>query len=360
MRINQLLECWCHHCRETLNTQVLSHVFSRLRSWSSFAAMLPLRTVTPHPETRRDGVAVLPHEWCFGAFLAITWLRLALAGGAAVIWSFVFLGCLLGSVFVIRWAAQNPTPWRWRIRLLFYPSAMGITFYSMEHAVPLLGGRKFDTLLLAWDRALIGETPAVAWEQYLVPWLQDVSMAGYIFFFIYLVAGPGYYCIRDVPLFRKCIVGLFVLYGIGFFGYTILPAGGPHRWMTFDTPLHGPWLLDWTLKPVNDGSNCVDVFPSIHFAATFYLLLFDWQNHRSRFWWVLLPCIVLWFSTMYLRFHYFVDLLAGFVVTMIAWWVAKQYGQSAVAARINAEELNAIHGEKRPPRTEAITPAQES
>jgi membrane-associated phospholipid phosphatase len=282
--------------------------------------------------------ALLPHEWIFGAFLASTWLRLALAGGVALEWSFVFLGCLLGSVGVIVWAARNPTPTRWRVRLLFYPAAMGISFYAMEYAVPLLGIPNVDTTLLAWDRTLLGETPAVAWGKYLYPWLEDVSMAGYIFFFYYLVAGPAYYCIRDVPLFRKCIVGLFVMYGIGFLGYTVFPAGGPHRWMTFDTPLQGPWVLSWTLKTVNEGSNCVDVFPSIHFAATLYLLLFDWRHYPRRFWWSLVPCVVLWFSTLYLRFHYFVDLLAGLVVVIAAWLVVVWYERSALARRINEEE----------------------
>ena len=281
---------------------------------------------------------MLPHEWCFGFFLALTGLRLFIRGGMAMAWSFVFLGCLAGSVFVIRRAASNPTPLRWRVRLLFYPAAMGICFYAMEHAVPLLGIPKVDEMLLAWDRALLGETPAVAWEKYLYPWLMDVSMAGYIFFFIYLVAGPAYYCIRDLPLFRKCIVGLFVMYGIGFLGYTVFPAGGPHRWMTFETPLQGPWVLDWTLKPVNDGSNCVDVFPSIHFAATLYLLMFDWRHHRRWFWWALLPCVVMWFATLYLRFHYFVDLLAGLPVTLIAWYTAQWYERSALARRICEEE----------------------
>ena len=322
--------------------------------------MLALRTETPQSETRRDGIAVLPHEWCFGAFLAITWLRLVFAGGAALAWSFVFLGCLVGSVIVIRWAAQNPTPWRWRIRLLYYPSVMGISFYAMEYAIPLMVNHKFDELLLAWDRALVGETPAVAWERFLTPWLQDVSMLGYIFFFYYLIAGPGYYCIRNVPLFRKCIVGLFVMYGIGFLGYTILPAGGPHRWMTFETQLHGPWILDWTLKTVNEGSNCVDVFPSIHFAATFYLLLIDWQHHRRRFWWALLPCVILWFSTMYLRFHYFVDLAAGFVVTMISWWGGQYFWKTALAARLNAEEAATLKPAKVGEPVTVVAPAEKA
>jgi membrane-associated phospholipid phosphatase len=150
-------------------------------------------------------------------------------------------------------------------------------------------------------------------------------MAGYLFFFYYLIAGPGYYCVRDVRLFRKCMVGLFTLYGLAFMSYTVLPAGGPHRWMTFQTPLHGPWLLDWTLKTVNQGSNSVDVFPSVHLAASFYLLLFDWKHWRRRFWLLLLPCLLLWFSTLYLRFHYFVDELAGMAAALAGWWMAEKY-----------------------------------
>jgi membrane-associated phospholipid phosphatase len=212
---------------------------------------------------------------------------------------------------------------------------MGISFYAMEHAVPLLGLPKVDGRLLAWDRALLGETPALAWGPWLRPWLVDVSMAAYLFFFYYLIAGPGRYYLRDLAAFRKCIVGLFVLYGLGFIGYTIFPAGGPHRFMTFNQSLEGSWLLGATLNIVNGGSNGVDAFPSIHFAATLYLLLFDWQHCRRRFWWMLAPCAMLWFSTMYLRFHYFVDLAGGLVVALIGWVAAQWFERnwSATAER---------------------------
>jgi|DewCreStandDraft_2_1066082.scaffolds.fasta_scaffold00009_342 membrane-associated phospholipid phosphatase len=280
--------------------------------------------------------SILPHEWVFGAYLAILAARLTLAGGAAAAWSWVFWTCLAGSVGVIMWARRKPSPLRWRIRLLYYPAAMGISFYAMEPALPLLQP-KTDDLLLAWDRALLGETPAVAWEGWLHPWLVDIAMAGYLFFFYYLIASPGWYALRDLPRFRQCIVGLFTLYGLGFLGYTILPAGGPHRYLEFNRPLEGVWLLPLTLDIVNDGSNCVDVFPSIHFAATLYLLLFDWQHHRRHFWLACLPCVILWFSTLYLRFHYFVDLLAGLGIAVIGWWVARAYAVSKLEAACQAE-----------------------
>ena len=102
--------------------------------------------------------------------------------------------------------------------------------------------------------------------------------------------------------------------------------------------LHGPWLLDSTLNAVNRGSNTVDVFPSVHVAASLYLLLFDWQHWRRRFWWVLVPCTVLWWSTLYLRFHYFVDLLAGVAVALIGVWTAKKYAQASL------EQLHSMPG----------------
>ena len=80
--------------------------------------------------------AVLPHEWIFGTFLILTGLRLLAHGGAALDWAFVFLGCWLAGMGVLFWAERNLTPWRWRVRLLYYPVAMGISYYAMGLAVP--------------------------------------------------------------------------------------------------------------------------------------------------------------------------------------------------------------------------------
>jgi membrane-associated phospholipid phosphatase len=281
--------------------------------------------ITPSPKTWTQTLrAVLPHEWIFGTYLLLTGLRLFAHGGAAEHWSLVFFGCLAGAIGLFIWTEQRPTAWRWRLRLLFYPAAMGLSFYAMGIAIPLLGIPPVDGLLIQWDRALVGQTPAIAWEHLLRPWLEDVAMGGYLFFFYYLIAGPGHYCLQDLRLFRKCIVGLFTMYGLAFMGYTVLPAGGPHIYLTFNTPLQG-WLLDRTITPVNAGSNGLDVFPSVHVAASLYLLLFDWRHWRRRFWWVLLPCLILWFSTIYLRFHYFVDLLAAAVLALASWAMAEIY-----------------------------------
>jgi hypothetical protein len=297
-----------------------------------FANEIYPASLLPLPEKRNKLLrAILPHEWIFGTFLLLTGLRLVAHGGAALCWSFAFFVCLAAAIVLFVWTEQSPTAMRWRIRLLFYPAAMGISFYAMGKAIPLLGLPPADGLLLHWDHVLLGYTPSVAWEPFLRPWAVDLAMGGYLFFFYYLIGGPGHYCLHDLRLFRQCIVGLFTLYGLAFMGYTVLPAAGPHVYMLFKTPLQGSWLFNWTIAPVNAGSNGFDAFPSIHVAASLYLLLFDWQHWRRRFWCFLVPCVVLWISTMYLRFHYFVDLLAAVVLAVASWAMAVQYGRQCAS-----------------------------
>jgi PAP2 superfamily len=273
----------------------------------------------------------LPHELVFGAFLLLTWARLAAAAGPFNRFTLFFLGALLGALGLVAWFQRDPGARRWRIRLLYYPIVMGLTFYTLRHAVPKLGRPLVDVHLLALDRVLFGETPSVSYQTWAKPWLNDLLMLGYLFFFVHLVLVPGAYFARDLGRFRQCIIGLFTLYGLSFLGYTVFPAGGPHRWMTFTVPLEGVVVIPWTLRMVNEGSNGVDVFPSLHLGVSLYLLTFDWWYARHRFWWCLAPCIVLWFSTVLLRFHYLVDLLGGLAVAALGIAVAQRWAETSLS-----------------------------
>ena len=141
-------------------------------------------------DVRKTKPGWLAHEWCYSGYLAVIGIRLLAGGEQARIWSLPFWTCLAASVAVITWAGRSPTPFRWRIRLLTYPLAMGLCFYAMGEAVPLLGTERADGVLLMWDRKLLGETPSKSWASWHWPWLVDLAMAGYLFFFVYLVAGP--------------------------------------------------------------------------------------------------------------------------------------------------------------------------
>ena len=303
---------------------------------------------------------ILPHEYAFNLFLALTWGRLVLRPGPAPMAALIYFGGLLVSIAVILWSGRDPAPWRWRVRLLLYPALMGLAFFLMPAVVTELGIPRADAMLVQWESALTGPNLNLAIQGWEPAWLTDTLMVSYVFFFYYLIAGPAYYCIHDLPRFRQCFAGLFVVYALGFVGYTYLPAGGPHRFLEFDRPLTGGWIT-WAAKPLlDDASNRVDAFPSIHVAVSLYLLVFDRWYYRRRFRRLLIPCVALWISTVYLRYHYCIDVVAGIAIAAIGLWVASRYGRSIPTAGVPVKSPSTAPAGSNEPasrRQTAVTPS---
>ena len=276
---------------------------------------------------------LLPHEVAFNALLLVLALRLSWAAGPANLRVAAFLAYIAVGIALVVWTQRDPTPTRWRIRLLWYPCAMGLTFYSLAGTIEALGVTRADELLARWDAAILGAPAAHYLAALETPLFTEIMVIAYLFFFYYLIFGPAHYCLRDLQRFRSCFAGLFTLYALGFLGYSLFPAHGPRADVTLPAMQLGP-LARHLLPLVDAGSNDVDVFPSIHGAASLYLLVFDAWHYRRRFWQLLLPTIALWFSTVYLRYHYAVDLAAGLAIAVAALLTARCYERSSLAAAI--------------------------
>jgi len=54
-----------------------------------------------------------------------------------------------------------------------------------------------------------------------------------------------------------------------------------------------------------------DAFPSGHALIAMIVLVLSWRLHRRVFWWLLPFASGLILATMYLRYHYVVDVLAA-------------------------------------------------
>ena len=106
-------------------------------------------------------------------------------------------------------------------------------------------------------------------------------------------------------------------YLASYVGYLIVPARGP-RFLLRDlqhTPLQGLWLFEGMQKTLNQLESAhYDCFPSGHTELT---ILAWWSTRRSisrLFWPYFAYTISIIFATVYLRYHYTVDVLAGVAV----------------------------------------------
>ena len=147
--------------------------------------------------------------------------------------------------------------------------------------------------------------------------------------------------------FREATLGIVLCFYVGYFLYVLFPAAPPRLALVYEftrTVQGYPHLLSnlsaraFELLPVDSRA----AFPSLHAAVSLLSLVYAWRYVRPWFW-VLLPfAIGLWVSTVYLRHHYVVDLLAGFVLAPLAaalaprldaWWAAQQRARGYVPAR---------------------------
>ena len=289
---------------------------------------------------------VLPHEVVFGLFLGAVWLRLGAVVGFAHSSTLIYGLYLLSLISVVAWTQARPSPYRWRIRMLFTLTVSALSYFSLRQAVPLMHnpyGHDLvwhqDTVLSHWDVALFGDLPRALMASQPAAWVTDLFMGCYLFFFYYLVGGLLFYFVTNLEKFRVCLVGFCTLYALGYVSYTLLPAAGPVAEMGART---GGWLTNVGGSFIAERTNGVDVFPSIHMAASLFLLLFDWEHRRNHFWWVLAPVVGLWISTVFLRYHYGIDLVAGIVLALGCVWLARWFSQSQLCAEVEAE--CAAHG----------------
>ncbi|HVV71740.1 MAG TPA: phosphatase PAP2 family protein [Verrucomicrobiae bacterium] len=270
---------------------------------------------------------LLPHEVFFGLFLVITWLRLCLVEGARGADALLYLALLSLNAAAVWYARSRDTQFSWRVGLLFYPVAMNVAFMNMRAAIPKVHPVKMDTFLRSLDAHLVGTNLSLRLQPLVHPVLTEFFSACYFLFFVYLLFSLVYYFAGDLELLKRFMVGLFTIYGLGFIGYSFVPASGPCHAMAgqFNVALDGWWITRLNNAVVLHGSNGVDVFPSLHCAISTFFLFFDRRHRPWRFKLYLLPCVGLWLSTIYLRYHYFVDVACGFALAGFGLWLAKRF-----------------------------------
>jgi len=175
-----------------------------------------------------------------------------------------------------------------------------------------------DAALLLWDRRLVGETPAVRMQAWSAEWVANAMALAYLLHFVLppLVAFLAYR--RDRGLFRRFMLAFMVLSVLGTLTYLLVPATGPHVAFPglFDRPLPGT-IAPGVVVALDAARAPRDAFPSLHVGISTLVLWYGLRLGRWRF--LLTPLVLAnWVSTMYLRYHYLVDVFAGWAVALLS------------------------------------------
>jgi membrane-associated phospholipid phosphatase len=224
-----------------------------------------------------------------------------------------------------------------------------IIFDSFANLLPMTNTTNQDALLIQLDRALLGVDPTVWLERFIHPVLTELLTWAY----------ASYYLLPVILLltlywqgkrweYDRVMFGIVLCFFLSYVGYFLVPAVGPRFTLTYlqTVDLHGVLAADTIRDTLNFLERFKqDAFPSAHTAVVLVVLFYAWQFSRRLFW-VFLPVVVaLIFSTVYLRYHYVVDVLAGILLAgpsvvlermVTAYWQPNQERQSAISSQLSA------------------------
>ena len=206
--------------------------------------------------------------------------------------------------------------------------------YLMVHPIHPVD---YDQFLIAIDHWVFGVNPTQWIGQFAHPLLTEVFQIAYFSYYIlFIILGVELYRRYAVEHFDKA--AFMIVYGfyLSYLGYFSLPGVGPrftlHDFALLETELPGIFLTNTLRAIINAGESIPavrdhaidvvqrDVFPSGHTQLTIIVMALGFRYKlKSR--WVLLAfgCMLI-VATVYLRYHYVVDLVAGALLAWFTFW----------------------------------------
>ncbi len=223
---------------------------------------------------------------------------------------------LLGLLFVFKLCSEQKVMGRAGMFLYrFSPIVFVISIYEslgdlIQHLQP-----DIDHELFKIDLFLFGVEPSLWIQKWIVPWLTDLLSLAYLsYYFIPVVLIAVLYLKNRVAEFNRAMFILALGYYASFIGYILFPAVGPRYAFThlFTVPLEGSFITIFVRDTLNSlEHNIRDCMPSGHTQIVLMVLLLAYRYEKLLFY-IFLPVICgLILSTVYLRYHYVIDLLVG-------------------------------------------------
>jgi len=172
-----------------------------------------------------------------------------------------------------------------------------------------------DPYLIRIDLFLFGVHPTVWMERWVTSWLTDILSLAYIsYYFLPVTLVVTLYLRGQKEEFGQVIFILTFGYYLSFIGYILFPAIGPRFTQAhlYSIPLEGSVITDFVRDTLNAlEHNKRDCMPSGHTQIALMVLFLARRYERVIFY-LFLPVVSgLILSTVYLRYHYVIDLMAG-------------------------------------------------
>jgi membrane-associated phospholipid phosphatase len=198
--------------------------------------------------------------------------------------------------------------------------AVSIIFNSLGTLIASMHTTTCDARLIAIDHAIFGVHPTVWMERLITPLLTGLLQFAYIgYYFIPLVLGVVLIARGRFEEFEEVLFGILLCFYLSYVGYLLVPAIGPR--FTLSHLQTATLQVSPFIERIQDALNTLeknktDAFPSGHTAVSVMSLYYAWKEREKKLFTGMIPVVTgLIISTVYLRYHYVIDVIAGIALT---------------------------------------------
>ena len=210
--------------------------------------------------------------------------------------------------------------------------------YQMIHRIH---PADYDQLFITIDYWMFGVNPTQWLYRFSHPLITEILQSAYFsYYLIFILVGVEIY--RRYPIEKFDHAAFLIVYGfyLSYLGYFLLPGIGPrftlHNFSQLDQDLPGIFLTPFFRAIINAGesipdahSNAIDlvqrdVFPSGHAQLTLVCTYLAFYYRLHSRWVIALLASLLIIGTVYLRYHYVIDLVAGLVFFLFTVWTGNK------------------------------------
>jgi membrane-associated phospholipid phosphatase len=260
-------------------------------------AFITLLAILFHRHVEGWGILILKNIGAGAAYLAILFFseRLAKKGGR-------FFLRMAGILFIFSYSNLAVD----KLQLIIY-------------------GRWLDSSVLRMEQTLFGSQPTLWLQQFISKPLTEWMFFSYVaYLFIYPALCVLIFLRKGAKAAEDYLFTLGLSNVICDLGFLLYPVAGPltHMGKQYTVPLDGyfwTWLGEYLRRHWQFVGGTI---PSPHCANATLMWLLSYRYLRSSFW-ILSPLILsLYLSTVYCRYHYVTDAIAGVAVGVLVWTIA--------------------------------------
>lgn len=210
-------------------------------------------------------------------------------------------------------------------------AGLQLPYFLLRDLLHAATSRRYDEALYRLDLALFGVEPSLWLDRWVTPRSTEWFAFFYFSYFIILALHvlPILFVERRGHLAQEFAVGAALVFGLGQSFYVLVPGYGPHHHLEahFTHALPRGFWMDAVNNAVQSSGAFLDIFPSLHTAGPLYVALFSFLHRDLRPFRVTWP-VATFFSvniivaTLFLRWHYAIDVLAGVILAASTAWLA--------------------------------------